>query len=262
MINGRTKVRDIEMAWTSEGEGPLTLWAHGMTNDRWALERAGLYDWTPVVESGRRLVRFDWRSHGESTGHPVPAESEWTNLADDLLAFIDELSPDAPVAVMGSSMGTASTLIAASRAPERFTKLVLSAPPTAWETRPAQAGIYAQAADLAETAGAAAFEKMTSELPRKGLFLDLPNYPPTLRVSNELLPTVLRGGAASNLPDRDVIASINVPALILSWADDTGHPISTGEELSRILPHNEFHVAQTVTELRTWGALAAEYLAR
>jgi pimeloyl-ACP methyl ester carboxylesterase len=259
---GRARIRDAEISWTEQGQGPVTLWAHGMTNDRWALEDAGLYDWSPIVESGRRLVRFDWRGHGESTGEPVPAHYRWDNLADDLLALIDVLSPGAPVAAMGSSMGTASLLIAASRAPSRFTKLVLSAPPTAWETRAKQAGIYAQAAAFAETSGAEAFEKMVAANPVQGLFRDLPNYPPKLRVSDELLPSVLRGGAASNLPDRDIIAGITVPAMILSWTDDPGHPVSTGDELSRLLPHNEFHTAHSVDDLHHWGPLVAEFLAR
>jgi 3-oxoadipate enol-lactonase len=259
---GRTRIRGAQISWTEAGDGPLTLWAHGMTNDRWALENAGLYDWSPVIASGRRLVRFDWRGHGESTGRPVPADYEWVNLADDLLALIDVLSPGAPVAAMGSSMGTASIIIAASRAPERFTKLVLSAPPAAWQTRANQAGIYEQAAAFAEGNGAEAFEKMVAAVPVRGLFNDLPNYPPKLRVRDELLPSVLCGGAASDLPGRDVIAAITVPAMVLSWTDDPAHPVSTGEELSRLLPDSEFHVADSVDELRRWGPLAAGFLAR
>ena len=120
---GWARIRGAKISWTEAGDGPLTLWAHGMTNDRWALENACLYDWSPVIGSGRRLVRFDWRGHGESTGRAVPADYEWDNLADDLL----------------------------------------------------------------------------------------------------------------DLPDRDVIAAITVQAMVLSWSNDPAHPVSTGEELSRLL---------------------------
>ena len=259
--DGSASVRGVELAWTSEGEGPLTLWAHGMTNDRWALEDAGLYDWSPVVASGRRLLRYDARGHGASQGRPAPEDYEWSSYAQDLLALLDVLSPDAPVAVMGASMGTASIITAALRAPERFTAVVLAATPTAWETRQAQVALYEQGAAIAEHDGGAAFEKITSSQPKQGLFRDLPDYPPRLAVADELLPSVLRGGARSNLPPAPSLRGLDVPCLVLSYTDDPTHPVSSGERVADLVPGAELHVAGSVEGLRTWGDRAAAFLA-
>lgn len=102
-----------------------------MTNDRWALENAGLYDWSPLVSTGRRLLRYDARGHGRSNGRAVPEDYRWTSFAADLLALLDQISPDRPVEALGSSTGTATLIIAALSAPARFSKLVPTAPPTA-----------------------------------------------------------------------------------------------------------------------------------
>lgn len=260
MAEGASAVRGTRIGWTAEGSGPLVVWAHGMTNDRWALERAGLYDWRPVVEAGHRLVRYDARGHGESGGGTDPEQYTWSELAEDLLALADDLSPDAPLAAMGSSMGSATLLTAALRRPDRFSKLVLTAPPTAWATRERQAAVYEQSAAIAERDGAAAFGRLVASQPRVGLFRDLPDYPPKLRVRDELLPSVLRGGARSDLPPEDEIRRLRVPTLVLSYADDPGHPVSTGERLAELIPGAEFGVAASVPELRTWGDRAAAFL--
>ncbi len=258
--DGRTPVRGVELGWTAEGNGPLTFWAHGMTNDRWALEEAGLYDWSPLVASGRRLVRFDARGHGSSGGRPVVEDYVWTSLAQDFLALTDALSPDRAISAVGSSMGTATLLIAALQAPQRFDRLVLTAAPTAWAAREDQAALYERSADMAERDGAAAFGQLASSQPKRGLFADLPDYPPHLKVTDALLPSVLRGGAASNLPGEAEIRGLSVPTLILSYRDDPAHPVSTGQRLADLIPGAEFAVAGSVAELQTWGRRAAAFL--
>ncbi len=59
----------------------------------------------------------------------VPADfRRWEDFADELLAVIDEVSPDAPVIGAGHSLGAAITLFAAARRPERFSALILLEP--------------------------------------------------------------------------------------------------------------------------------------
>ncbi|MGI3782440.1 MAG: alpha/beta fold hydrolase, partial [Janthinobacterium lividum] len=111
--DGSTAVRGVELAWTQEGGGPLTVSAHGLSADRWSLEAAGLFDWSPLVAAGQRLVRYDARGHGRSTGRPVPDDYRWPDLAEDLLALLDVLSPGRPVRAVGASMGSATLLYAA-----------------------------------------------------------------------------------------------------------------------------------------------------
>ena len=253
-------VRGAELAWTEEGDGPLTVLAHGLSNDRWSLEAAGVADWAPLVSGGLRVVRYDARGHGRSTGAALPDDYRWPELAEDLLALLDVLSPDRPVRALGASMGTATLLYAALRAPERFERLVLTCPPTAWATRAQQAGQYRAAADLVEQHGAEAFERVVAAQPKQGLFRDLPGFPPALQVSDALLPSVLRGAAASDLPDDATLAGLRLPVLVLSWHDDPGHPVETGVRLADLIDGAELGTAASVDELRTWGSRAAEFL--
>lgn len=98
-LDGSSVVRGVRLASRAEGEGALVLWGHGLTNDRWSLERIGMADWAPLPASGRRLLRLDWPGHGESGGRREPGDYTWPSLADDLLAlpraasFLDEVAP-------------------------------------------------------------------------------------------------------------------------------------------------------------------------
>jgi 3-oxoadipate enol-lactonase len=258
--DGSTAVRGVELAWTTEGDGPLTVVAHGMANDRWSLENAGALDWSPLVSSGQQVVRYDARGHGRSTGRPVPEDYRWPARAGDLLALLDVLSPDRPVRAVGASMGTATLLFAALQAPERFERLVLTCPPTAWSTRAPQGALYRQGAEMVEQLGVEAFERAAASQPAQGLFRDLPDYPPKLRVTDALLPSVLRGAADSDLPDDDALRTLRLPVLVLSWLDDPGHPVETGERLADVIEGAELGTAATVEELHTWGGRAATFL--
>ena len=258
--DGSATVRGAELAWTEEGAGPPTVVAHGLGTDRWSLEDVGVFDWSPLVAAGQRVVRYDARGHGRSAGRPVADDYRWPELADDLLALLDVLSPDRPVRAVGASMGTATLLYAALQAPHRFERLVLTCPPTAWSTRAPQADVYRQAADLVERLGADAFARAVAGQPVQGLFRDLPDFPPAFRVSDALLPSVLRGAAASDLPDDARVRTLRLPVLVLSWLDDPGHPVETGERLAALVDGAELGTAGTVEELHTWGVRAAAFL--
>ncbi|MEQ6898766.1 alpha/beta hydrolase [Microbacterium sp. KR10-403] len=248
------------MTWTVEGEGPLVVFGHGLTNDGRTMEDAGIFDFAPIVAAGFRLLRLDWPAHGASDGPLEDTAYTWTSLADDVLALIDEVQPDAPVAAVGCSMGTGSILTAAVRRPDRFSHLVLTAPPTAWETRAAQGDMYRQMAELVETQGLATLERAQAAMPAPGIFAQL-DAPLPMRVPERLLPTVLRGAAQADLPPRDAVRGLDVPTLILSWSDDPGHPVSTGEQLHELIPDSHFSVAGTLAETRAWGAVIARFLA-
>ncbi|EIV91570.1 alpha/beta fold hydrolase [Frankia sp. QA3] len=256
----RAHVRGAELAYTDAGAGPLAVYAHGLTQSRASETASGLFDWAPVVAAGRRLVRYDARGHGQSTGEAIPAQYAWPQLADDLLALLDQLAGAAPVAGIGSSMGTATLLHAAVRAPGRFDRLVLTAPPTAWASREAQAGLYRQGADLVETRGPGLFAELAASAPVPAVFADLPGYPPAPDVSEKLFPSVLRGAADSDLPPEAALATIDVPVLILAWAGDPGHPLSTAERLAALIDGARLQVAETGAQLARWGALTAEFL--
>lgn len=248
-----------DLARTVLGDGPPFVWGHGLTSSRATEDRLPLLRWDTITDAGRQVVRYDAAGHGETGGPPEPAAYQWPRLAADLLALLDQLGLDR-VDAGGASMGCASTLHAAVRAPDRFDRLVLVIPPTAWETRAAQAEQYETSARYVERAGKAAWLAVAAEGPRPAIFADLPPAPMAADIPEALLPSVLRGAAASDLPPSDAIAALQHPALILAWAGDPGHPESTARRLAELLPHHELHVATRLEDLFTWSAAIADFL--
>ncbi|MDO5493933.1 MAG: alpha/beta hydrolase, partial [Nesterenkonia sp.] len=61
-------------------------------------------------------------------------------------------------------------------------------------------------------------------------------------------------------PER--LRRLDVPCQLLAWTDDAAHPLSTAEELHRLLPDSTLEVAETPEQLRTWPRRTAEFMAR
>ncbi|MEU9015429.1 alpha/beta hydrolase [Streptomyces sp. NPDC048479] len=255
---GRFRHRRAELVYDDAGEGPLAVYAHGGFVSQAVEDRMGLFDWAPVLAAGQRLVRYDARGHGRSTGDPVDTDYTYPSLADDLLALLDHLSAAEPVDAMGASMGCGSVLHAAVQAPDRFSRLVLLIPPTAWTTREAHAQVNRESADTIEREGVDEWLAAKGNQPRPAALADVPEFPPT--PAERVLPSVLRGLALSDLPSPTAIAALRQPGLILAWVDDLGHPLSTAETLAHLLPHADLHVSRTRADIRTWGERVAEYL--
>ena len=116
------------------GEGPVVIAAHGMLSSCEVDQRLA-FNWPTIATAGRRLVRYDARGHGRSTGRPQPEDYTWPSLAEDMLALRSHVAGTASVDALGASMGCGTLLHAAVRQPEAFRRLVLVIPPTAWATR-------------------------------------------------------------------------------------------------------------------------------
>src|SRR5206468_3265300 len=144
-------VRGADIVISDEGEGLPFFWGHGLVSSMEQEDRFLVMDWARLARR-YRVIRWDARGHGLSSGAPVPDDYRWDNLARDLIALADELGIDQFVAG-GASMGAATALHAAIQAPERVLGLVLMLAPTAYETRDEQADLYRAAAVLVERIG-------------------------------------------------------------------------------------------------------------
>lgn len=233
--------------FSDEGGRPVVQ-LHGLTSSR-ARDRVLDLDLGRGL-SGTRLLRYDARGHGASTGRRVPEDYRWPNLADDLLRLLDHWFPGERVHGVGPSMGTGTLLHAAVRDPDRFSGLTLMVPPTAWETRVAKADEYRAAATLIEEQGLEAFlTAAEGAVPPPATV----GHPPTVPdVPEELLPSLFRGAAASDLPDLEALARVDIPVTVLAWVDDPAHPVSTAETLSRTLPRASLSVARTPQDVQQW----------
>lgn len=260
MATGSLNVGGARLAYSDEGSGPIVVYAHGLTQSRAADRALGLVDWAALTGGGFRLISYDARGHGESEGTPVADTYRWESLAEDLLAIIDHFSPAEPVHAAGISMGTGTVLTALAKAPGRFAGVMLGAPPTAWETRAAQRAQYEQFAQRIEQMSPGQAAAMFAQAPIPPIFEHIPGYGvPT--PAHHLLPSLFRGAGASDLPSPQRLADVRVPALILAWATDPAHPISTAERLAEILPASTLHVSDTTEDIRTWAARAAAFFA-
>lgn len=237
-------------------EGPLVVQLHGLTSSRDRDARLGL-DLGRALQ-GHRILRYDARGHGHSTGTSEVGDYHWRRLAGDLLALLDHVAPGEQVHGVGPSMGTGTLLHAAGADPARFATLTLVVPPTAWATRVAQASSYLAEADLIEREGLGAFVHRTSTAPGPPALAAAPLTEPS--VVEELLPTILRGAATTDLPSPEEIRGIEVPTLVLAWEDDPAHPVSTAVALAEVMPRSRLVVAQTPYGLMAWPGLFAEHV--
>lgn len=246
---------DVELS--DEGGHPVVQ-LHGLTSSR-ARDRVLDLDLGRGL-SGTRLLRYDARGHGRSTGRNEPADYRWEVLAGDLLALLDRFFPGEAVHGVGPSMGAATLLHAAVHDPGRFSGLTLLVPPTAWRTRAAQGENYRRAAALIERRGTGAFVAAGANVPAPPATVGAPATVPD--VAEHLLPALFRGAADTDLPPREAIARISAPTTILAWTDDPAHPVSTAEALAGLLPHARLHVASTPDEVRTWPGILRADVAR
>lgn len=255
----RFEVPGARIAWAfSDESGPPVVQLHGLTSSR-SRDRVLDLDLGRGL-TGTRLLRYDARGHGHSTGRPVPDDYRWSTLADDLLRVLDLWFPGERVHGVGPSMGTGTLLHAAVQDPGRFSGFTLLLPPTAWETRAVRAEAYLRAADAVEDHGLAAVVEADRESAQPPAAVGLPDSVP--HVSAELLPSVYRGAALSDLPDPDQVAALTQPTTILAWVDDPAHPVATAEALASLMPNATLRVASTPADVRRWPAQLAADLAR
>ncbi len=243
----------------ARGAGPTLLWTHGFMMPTEGEDATGLPRLFDGLE-GWRVARYDARGHGRSDPGSSDASLCWDRLGQDLIALADALGCERFVAG-GVSMGADASLWEGVQASERVAGLLLVLPPTAWETRAAQAQAYlGMEALLAREGTESVVRAMEAQLGAQ------PGMEQTLETLSKLLRNwdpasfgrALRGAAASNLPEPGVLRTIRAPALLLPVRGDPGHPLSTAERLADYLPAAELQVLENLGQL----ALAADPVRR
>ncbi len=110
---------DIATFYEDTGRGPPVVLIHGHSLDlrMWEAQVP------PLVDGGYRVIRYDVRGHGRSE---APASGyTWQNYSLDLRDLLDRLDIDAPVHLVGLSMGGGIALQFAVDHPQRVASLVL-----------------------------------------------------------------------------------------------------------------------------------------
>lgn len=181
-----------------------------------------------------RVIRCDTRGHGRS---PL-AEPPWTlaDLGEDVLALIDSLGARR-VSLAGVSMGGATAVWIAARAPERVERLVACftaacfGPPEPWLRRAA----------TVRAAGVAA----VSDAVLRRWFTDAIDPDRRARMKAMIDATPPDGYAAAtevvaNLDLRDDLEKVAAPTLVLAGAEDSATLPRIGRALADGIPGAEF----------------------
>jgi pimeloyl-ACP methyl ester carboxylesterase len=241
---------------------PTFVWAHDLLSSVEHENVVGLFDWRTSADTAR-VVRYDARGHGQGMVQYVDRAYRWSALVDDML----RMAGDGPFVAGGCGMGAATALLAAVRAPRRLAALVLAAPPAGWQWRDEQAGQYEELAHAVSLKGAITLAERWPVVGQPSFLLDGFEGPAELITKHlfamdpRVLPYILRGAAASDLPGKELVHDVIVPTLILTWAGDAGHPLSVAQELSSLLIQNELHVAETRADVESWPELVRHFLA-
>lgn len=249
---------EVELAVRSQGKGMPFIWGHSLMGSMRVEDMAGLWDWEPV-ERFAQVLRYDARGHGNSDGSYNSEDYCWDRMAGDMLAVANSVTANkagSRCLLGGISMGAATALEAAVQQPDKVAGLVLALPPTAWETRPRQSGIYRRMAWVSGLFGAAPY-RLLDLLPipmredgRNQLAMHTMKG---LAQANPLHVQAALGGAArSDMPEREQLQLLQVPTLILAWEDDSAHPLSTATELAEILPDVRGLVVCHPSDISQW----------
>ena len=254
----------VELAVRVAPERPTFLWGHGLLSTMQAEDEAGIFDWSSLAPVAR-LVRYDARGHGGSERSTDEHDYRWPSLAEDHLAVADAVGAERFVAG-GASMGAATALHAAVARPDRVLAMVLVIPPTAWSTRALQATQYRLGARTIATVGLQPFVLAARLAPPSLIMAEAEHArEATLanleRLDRRVVPHVLRGAAASDLPEPEELAELDQPTLVLAWRGDPVHPVGTAKKLAEVLPNADLAVASSLAEVKTWPKRVSAFLA-
>ena len=114
---------DVEIAYLDEGEGDPIVLVHGFASSKnvnWVYPT-----WvSDLKKSGRRVIAFDNRGHGDSGKLYDSADYEIAIMASDIAALMDHLKLER-ADIMGYSLGSRMTANLARSEPRRLRSVIL-----------------------------------------------------------------------------------------------------------------------------------------
>jgi pimeloyl-ACP methyl ester carboxylesterase len=261
------RIGNLGLAVRQAGQGMPLVWGHSLMGSMVSEDIAGLIDWEEVARHVA-VTRYDARGHGQSEGTTDPRDYRWEIIAGDMLALAESAADDRGAGgyvLGGISMGAATALEAAVQAPERTAGLILTLPPTAWETRPRQAAIYRRMSWVSGALGSAPY-KLLDWLPKPvsdNSFsrLALATVKGLARADSRYMQATLKGAALSDLPPRSVLETLDVPTLIMAWEGDKAHPVATAEALAESLPNTHDLIITHPQDPPDWTHHIVEFMA-
>ena len=252
-----------------EGEQPM-LFAHGFGCDQnmWRLV-------TPEFEHDYRVVLFDYVGSGQSdlSAYDAGRYSTLEGYAQDVLDICEALDLR-DVLFVGHSVSSMIGVLAANRAPERFSRLIMVGPSPRYINDINYIGGF-ERADI---------EGLLDLMERN--YLGWASYLAPVVMKNDGRPELteeLRESFCSTDPkiarrfaeatffadNRDDLAQVRVPSLIMQCSEDAIAPVEVGHYLYRSLPNSTLrmmkatghcphisHPEETIEAIRNYLAAA------
>ena len=235
---GRVRVGDIGIAhrWDGPRGGPPVMMAHAMgTSHRiWDPQ-------VPALADRYRLLRYDWRGHGDTDAPPGPYSLD--QFVRDAVGLMDVLGLDR-VHWVGISTGGMIGQGIGIHHPERIASLSLCNT-TSWSTDWYRGWVRERQAAVRE-GGMEPVWEMTKRLWFTGGFVDAEE--PGYRAIRDVfvatpVPGYLEGtSAVAELAYRPHLPKITAPTRIIAAGDDPVTPVVRSEELRDGIAGSELHV--------------------
>jgi pimeloyl-ACP methyl ester carboxylesterase len=222
----------VSLAVEAAGEGPAIVLLHGLT----ASHRYVVMGSRMLERSDHRVIAYDARGHGRSSPAPEPSAYEYDDLAEDLVAVLDQLGVSRAV-LAGASMGAHTLLELALTAPDRVAGAVVITPGYDPETFDALAnglrigGIDGFLAAYDIDAVPEAYRDTVIKVIRQRLALH--EHPQALADALEVVP---RSQPFETLDDLRALAGIPVTVVASADGPDPEHPQALGEAYAAAIP--------------------------
>ena len=244
---------DVVLDGESAGDGPPVVLVHGLS----ATRRNVVQGSRALLKRGYRLIAYDARGHGSSSPGP---SYDYPQLVEDLKAVLGHLEIER-AALVGSSMGAATTMAFALEQPERVPALV--------QITPAYTG-YARTGDVdgdswdrmaggLESGGVDAFVEVAQPEDLPDEWRAIAREATRQRMERHLHPEAV-AQALREVP-RSVawkglqpLERLKVPVLIVASRDEVDrlHPLGVAEEYARRLPNAELVVEDKGNSPLAW----------
>jgi pimeloyl-ACP methyl ester carboxylesterase len=232
---------DIALYFEESGSGPPFVFSHGLGGSVAQIKE--LIEGLPNV----RLILFDNRGHGRTSGVGDPGQLNFAAMADDVAALLDHLAIPAAV-VGGVSMGAGISLAFALKNPSRAKGLVLSRPAWLNQPRPPNLAVLQEITGMIEQFGR---DRALDLFRKSDLFTSWEKTAP--ETAKSLTEVFLERRDSANLstyrfipesaPFRffDELKTLSMPTLILTNRNDPLHPFTYGERLAAAIPGAHLH---------------------
>jgi pimeloyl-ACP methyl ester carboxylesterase len=220
---------DGTIGYDDVGQGPAVLLLHAFPFSRAMWRRQ-----VEALQNAYRVLAPDLRGFGDSAAFPGTPSID--QLADDAARVLDEAGVDRAV-VGGLSMGGYVALAFAWRHPGRLRGLVLADTRAEADDEAVRANRDRAIADASKGTGASFIEQLMPRLVGPTTLASRPEVVEEVRqIAAAQVPPAIVGAlrAMRDRPDaRPVLASVNVPTLVIVGRDDVATPPAASETLAR-----------------------------